>query len=301
MKSKDTLRLLKSIRLFDQIPERQLEALQKHLTPVEFKDGALVFEEGAPGDSMFFVTSGRVRISKRAQAGENKDLAILGPGECFGEMALVDNVARSASAHANGPTSLMRLHRDDLNRWLKSHPELAVDVFAQLVQVFTRRLRRTSNELTLLFDLSHVMIEAPASGQELLTRVLDHILPHLEGDWSAAACLYNPFNDEMEQVAAQGPTEARALKTQLPPRDEKRSLWLDDRWFYVSLPGRRQPHGYLLFHTENPMKTEERDEAARTLSAVGRLLASALENLDFRLDESLRERLKQRVIHGADL
>ena len=86
----DKLAMLKSIPLLGQIPGRPLSALGELLSPLECTDGAVIFEEGAPGDSLYFVTKGRVRISKNVGGDKRQDLAILGPGDCFGEMALLD-------------------------------------------------------------------------------------------------------------------------------------------------------------------------------------------------------------------
>jgi CRP-like cAMP-binding protein len=299
MEHQEKLRLLKSVQLLGQIPERQLEALGEFLTPVELTDGAVIFEEGTKGDSLYFVTGGRVRISKRVAEGELKDLAILGPGDCFGEMALVDDVVRSAQAAALGDAKLFQLHRDDMNRWLKSHPELAVDFFAHLVQTLTRRLRRTSSELTLIYDLSHSLLEQWETGKALLSRVLEHVVPHLEGEWSAAAYLYNMFNDEMDFVAGCGPFDFAAIHAKLPPMKETRSLWIDEHVYYASLPGDKRPHGYLIFHSAADLREEQRTEIGRTLTTVAQLLTSALENINHRLDQSLRERLKQQTSHGA--
>jgi CRP-like cAMP-binding protein len=299
MDPKERLQLLKSVRLLETIPEGQLATLGEFLAPVEFTDGAVIFEEGGHGDSLYFVTSGRVRISKRVSAGEMKDLAILGPGDCFGEMALVDDVARSAQAAAVGTAKLFRLHRDDMNRWLKSHPELAVDFFSHLVQVLSRRLRRTSGELTLIYDLSHMLLEPWESGKALLAKVLGHVVPHLEGNWSAAAHLYNVFNDEMDFVAGGGPFDFAGVQGKLPPVKETRNIWIEDHVYYVSLPGEKRPHGYLIFHSEADLKDEQRTEIGRTLTTVAQFLSSALENIDHRVEEGLRERLKQKTTHGA--
>ena len=96
MDPKEKLQLLKAVRLLEAIPEGQLATLGEFLTPVEFADGAVIFEEGGKGDSLFFVTGGRVRISKRVAAGEMKDLAILGPGDCLA--MVTDGVTESESA-----------------------------------------------------------------------------------------------------------------------------------------------------------------------------------------------------------
>lgn len=300
MDSQEKLRLLKSVRLLDQIPEKQLAALGEFLTPVAAADGTVIFEEGAPGDSLYFVTGGRVRISKRVSSGGMKDLAILGPGDCFGEMALVEDVARSARASAVGPTALFRLGREEMNRWLKSHPELAMDFFAELVQVLSRRLRRTSSELTLIYDLSHMLLEPWESGKALLAKVLGHVVPHLEGTWSAGAHLYNIYNDEMDFVTGCGPHDFAAEQGQLPPVQETRNIWLHDHVYYVSLPGEKRPLGYLIFHSESALQDDQRAEIGRTLTTVAQLLTSALENIGHRVEEGLRERLKEST-HGAYL
>lgn len=300
MDQKQKLDLLKSVRLLDQIPEKQLAALGEFLVPVEAADGGVIFEEGAKGDSLYFVTSGKVRISKKVASGESKDLAILGPGDCFGEMTLVEDVVRSAQAAALGPTGLFRLGREDMNRWLKSHPELAVDFFAELVQVLSRRLRRTSSELTLIYDLSHMLLEPWDSGKALLNKVLAHVVPHLEGNWSAAAHLYNVFNDEMDFVAGCGAHDFAAEQGRLPPVAETRNIWLHDHVYYVSLPGEKRPHGYLIFHSEADLKDDGRAEIGRTLTTVAQLLTSALENINHRVEEGLRARLKESS-HGAYL
>jgi len=299
MEPQDKVRLLKTVRLLEAIPEHQLETLSEFLALVEFAEDSVIFAEGSSGDSIYFVTGGRVRISKRVSAGELKDLALLGPGDCFGEMALIEDVSRSAQAAAMGSTKLLRLHRDDMNRWLKAHPELAVDFFAHLVQTLSGRLRRTSSELTLIYDLSHMLLEPWESGQALLAKVLAHVLPHLEGNWSAAAHLYNVFNDEMDFVAGCGPFAFAAVQGRLPSVKETRNIWIDDHVYYVSLPGDKRPHGYLIFHCEGDPKDDQRAEIGRTLTTVAQLLTSALENINHRIDENLRDRLKKQTSHGA--
>jgi CRP-like cAMP-binding protein len=290
--SVDKIKLLKSLHLLDQIPERELGALGEYLKLHELEDRAVVFEEGSKGDSLFFIVTGHVRISKKIGKG-SKDLAILGPGDSFGEMAVMDPQPRSARASAQGAASLFELGRGDLDRWLKSHPDLAMGFFAELVQVQSKRLRRSSSELTLLFDLSSLLLEPVPSGKELLTQVLVRVLPHLPGSWSAAAYLYNMFNEEMELGASKGDFDFKKLGKKLPPANETRNLWLDDSAFYVSLPGTKRPEGFLIFHAPAPLSDDDRNETGRTLTAVARLVTSALENISHRTEDTLRDRLSK--------
>jgi CRP-like cAMP-binding protein len=295
----DKLRLLKSLKLFSRVPEEQLIKLEEFLKPVTLADGEAIFHEGSPGDSLYFIAEGRVRIAKllpREGAPSEpplfKDLSILAPGDCFGEMALIESVTRSAEAIASGPTTLLRLGREDLDRWLAANPTLALGFFAQLVQVISGRLRRSSNELTLLFDLSQILLEQSSSARDLLSRVLDRIAPHLEGAWSAGAYAYNEFNDEME-LAATHDDFASVPEASKSAAAEGRSGWLDEQTYVVSFPGPRRTLGCFLFRRSTPLSEEERTEIHRTLTTTARLISTAIENISFRAEESFRSRLKK--------
>lgn len=297
MAAPDRVALLRTLELFDQHPKERLEALAGYLEPVSLADGAEIFAEGTEGDGLYFIVSGRVRVAKKLGGGGEKDLASLGPGDCLGEMALVDSVKRSASAYASGACELLRLKRDDLTRWLKTDSTLAMQFFAELVAVQSRRLRRTSSEVALLYDLSSLLLESNDSGKALLAKALDRLLPHLEGDWSADARVYNVFNEELDLAAARGEALPDAP---VPGAAAPFSAWTDERTLALVLRAPKRLLGVLRFRSAAAPDSARKAETARTLEAAGRLLGSALENLEFRTDEALRERLRSRS-HGTSL
>lgn len=302
MQPSEKFRLLKSLHLLGQIPENQLATLVDFLKPVQFEDGAVIFDEGSKGASLFFISGGQVRIFKRAADKTSKDLAIMGPGDCFGEMALIEEVARSASAAAVGSCVLFELGREDLNRWLKSHPEQAMQFFAELVQIQSKRLRRTSNELTILFDLSNLLLDQKLTGPMFATQILDRVLTHLEGEWSAAVYLHNEFSAEMEFIAAQGNLNLQETAHKIISKHEGAAdAWVDDSTFHVALLGQKKIIGHLVFSCKTPLSQEERNDVGRTLTTVSRLVTSALENISFRTDESLRARLKLAQSYGTSI
>ncbi len=294
MAAPDRVALLRSLELFDQYPEERLRALSSYLEPVSFDDGAEVFAEGTIGDGLYFVVSGRVRVTKRLSGGGQKDLASVGPGDCLGEMALLDAVARSAGAYASGQAELMCLKRDDLKKWLAADPTLAMQFFSELVQVQSRRLRRTSAELALLYDLSMLLVEPATSPVSLLERALGRVLPHFEGDWSACAFAYNPYNEEMDPAGSAGKEPFGPEAAALPAKTAPEQAWADERTLALVLRSPTKLLATLRFRAGAALDEGRRIETARTLSAVSRLLTSALENLDFRADEALRRRLQTR-------
>ncbi len=294
MAAPDRVALLRSLELFDQYPEDRLRSLSAYLEPAPFPDGAEVFAEGAAGDGLYFVVSGRVRVTKRLSGGGQKDIATLGAGDCLGEMALLDETPRSAGAYASGSTELLRLKRDDLKRWLAADPSLAMQFFAELVSVQSRRLRRTSSELAMLTDLSALLVEPASTAADLLSRALGRVLPHLEGSWSAAAYAYNHYNDEMDSAGAAGPEAFGPEAAAVPGKSAAPLAWDDERTLSLAMRSPSKLLATLRVRSSEKLDEGRRAETARLLSAVARLLSSALENIDFRADEALRRRLEKR-------
>ena len=296
MKKTTPLALLRALGLFSRFPDKRLSALSLHLEPLSFADGEEIFAEASSGDGLYLVASGRVRVTKRLAAGGLKDLASLGAGDCFGEMALLDAAPRSAGAYAGGAAELMRLKREDLKGWLASDAAGAMDFFAALVSIQSERLRRTSSELAMLHDLASLLVEPAATPATLLSRAIERVLPHLEGAWSAAACAYNPYNEEMDLAGAHGPEAFGPEIGSIPPSSSATLVWENDaRTLALTLRSPTKLLATLYLRCSIALDEGRRAEVGRTLSSVAQLLTSALENLDFRADEVLRRRLKMRT------
>src|SRR5262249_8040415 len=156
-----------------------IQGLAEVLKPRKVPDGALIFEEGSQGMSMYFVASGRIRIYKQAASGATRELAIVEPGDFFGEMALVDEVPRSATAEAIGSTLLFELYSEDLARWVKNSAPQGLEFFSELSHVLAKRLRKTSRELTLHFDLSSLLGGHRTTATDFVREALERVLSQL--------------------------------------------------------------------------------------------------------------------------
>jgi len=106
------------------------------------KSGDVVFREGEPGDQMYIVTKGLVRIEKHSNVGPIV-LMEARPGDFFGEMAMLEETNRTATATAVTETSLMVFERHDLNDLFDKQPEVAERIIVSLV----RRLKHTTDQL----------------------------------------------------------------------------------------------------------------------------------------------------------
>lgn len=100
-----------------------------------YRKGEVIFEESAPGYEMFIVHSGKVRLMKKATGGEEKTLAVLSPGEFFGEMSLIDGSPRSTSAVTEDDgTNLIALDMTKFIYLIQQHPQFSFTIMGKLSQ-----------------------------------------------------------------------------------------------------------------------------------------------------------------------
>ena len=129
--------------LFDELLDDEFTELATELQSREFEEGSTVVEEGAPGDSMFIVASGRVRVTTK-KGDEELELAELGAGEFFGEAALLSGRPRTATIRALEPVHCLELTRSSLDRILEKHPRVR-----EVMDDFNRRRAASTIETIL--------------------------------------------------------------------------------------------------------------------------------------------------------
>jgi CRP/FNR family cyclic AMP-dependent transcriptional regulator len=135
--------ILSRAGIFQGVEPSAVSALTQQLQPVEFPRGHTVFAQGEPGDRLYIIISGKVKIGHRSPDGQESLLTILGPSDMFGEMSLFDPGPRTASATTITEVRAVSMDRDALRTWIADRPEIA----EQLLRVLARRLRRTNNNL----------------------------------------------------------------------------------------------------------------------------------------------------------
>jgi CRP/FNR family transcriptional regulator, cyclic AMP receptor protein len=118
-------------------------ALITYLHPVEFPRGYSVFGEGEPGDRLYIIISGKVKLGRRSSDGRQNILAVMGPSDMFGELSIFDPGPRTSSATTVTKVRAVSMDRDALEAWITDRPEIA----EQLLRVLARRLRRTNDNL----------------------------------------------------------------------------------------------------------------------------------------------------------
>ena len=136
--------IISRVPLFAGLQPDQYAALAARTETVSLRRGEILFEEQEPGDRLYIITEGKIKLGHSAPDGRESLLAILGPGEIIGELTLFDPGPRTATAAAVSSAQLMSLEHHDLIEILNVNPELAQHMLRALAQ----RLRRTNESLS---------------------------------------------------------------------------------------------------------------------------------------------------------
>ena len=137
------LGILKKVPLFSELNNDELEAVRGIVTTYEVSKKNIVVQEGEPGDAMYIILDGSVKISYYTADGQEVVLSILSNGSFFGEMALLDSQPRSATVTTMENTRLGQIRRRDMEHLLMAKPAITLKLLSEVVS----RLRRTSQVL----------------------------------------------------------------------------------------------------------------------------------------------------------
>ncbi|MHB1065930.1 MAG: Crp/Fnr family transcriptional regulator [Candidatus Nanopelagicales bacterium] len=129
--------------LFAALDPQDAAALRASLRETLVARGEALFNEGEPGDRMYIIIDGKVKLGQTSADGRETLLGVLGPGENFGELSLFDPGLRTSTATALTDAVVLGIGNEQLRPWLAGRPEVA----AALLQALARRLRRTNEAM----------------------------------------------------------------------------------------------------------------------------------------------------------
>jgi CRP/FNR family transcriptional regulator, cyclic AMP receptor protein len=137
------LSVLRKHPIFSDLAPDAFDQLCRYAQPTSLKRGATLFAKGDPGHSLYAVISGTVKISVSSPDGRNAILNLIGAGEVFGEMSVLDGRVRSADAIANTNCEILVIDRRDFLPFVHSQPALAM----KFIELLCERLRWTSDQV----------------------------------------------------------------------------------------------------------------------------------------------------------
>jgi len=150
------LLMLKGISIFADLDDKSLVELGRLFKEKIFDQKEIIFEEGSIGNTMMIITSGEVRISQKACSDSESEeaLVILKKGDVFGEMALLEDLPRSATTIAHTNVITLEISREDFLNYIHKDSENGVKILLKLSRILSSRLRETDVKLKTFVSLS---------------------------------------------------------------------------------------------------------------------------------------------------
>ncbi|WP_227766894.1 Crp/Fnr family transcriptional regulator [Zhaonella formicivorans] len=137
------LQALKRIPIFSDLSEEHLEELNKVILVRRYKKGMLVFVEGEPGDALYFVRKGVIKLSKTMEDGREQILHFVKDGDIFAEVLLFDGGPFPATAEVMEEAEVGIIRNKDIDNYLRQHPDIAL----QILKIMSKRLRRAQAQI----------------------------------------------------------------------------------------------------------------------------------------------------------
>jgi len=149
MSADGLVEFLRGVAMFAEMTDAELASLARDLRRRSLVSGETLFYQGDPGRSLYIIESGTIRIYVHAEDGQEVSVVLYGPGDLFGEMSLLDQLPRSATAVAMEDAVLWVMSGDDFYRHLHINHQLALNVMLTL----STRLRETNEAVKSLASL----------------------------------------------------------------------------------------------------------------------------------------------------
>ncbi|MCP5096610.1 MAG: Crp/Fnr family transcriptional regulator [Chloroflexi bacterium] len=144
------INFLNQTTLFADLLQRELQAIAKDMRPRHYKPGDIIFHEGDPGQVLYLIKSGQIRIFVNGLAGSQTNVILFGrPGDIFGELAVIDGLPRSATAAALHNTTLYTMQRDQFRYHMRQCPQLSLN----FMKVLSSRVRYNTLQVDSLATL----------------------------------------------------------------------------------------------------------------------------------------------------
>ena len=143
--------ILSSMPTFNKMSNSQIKSLIELTHNRFYEAGEYVFHQGDPGIGLYIIQDGEIRITQTTPDNKQYDIVKFERGEFFGELALLDNTRRSASAIASRDSTLTVLFRPDLDDFINRYPKIGIEILKGMSKIIATRLRNVNSEYLALY------------------------------------------------------------------------------------------------------------------------------------------------------
>lgn len=142
----DEVAFFRNVPIFHGLSSRQLARVMLAMQKRTYRSGEILFEEGQVGKAVFIIKTGQVELSRSGPSG-HRSLGVLGPGQMFGEMALLEQMLRTATATVVEDGEISLLYTATLEALVRDHPHIGVKLLRNMAIMLSALLRKTNREL----------------------------------------------------------------------------------------------------------------------------------------------------------
>ena len=187
-------------------------------------------------------------------------------------------------------TALYEVDRRHFFSFIKERPETGISIFSGIMRTLFRRLQHTSNELTMLFDLSRLLLARHKSPAEFFSAVVDEMRIYLEGSWNVKAYIYNIYNAEYEEIYSRGSFPGEGEPRALPVRPE--GGWLNDSVYTMICSAEGRPLACAVFERPERLSPVEKNSLAVIFNTISSIAGSAMINIEHQAETAMLEKLR---------
>lgn len=298
---KNDMENLKGMPIFKNFSQNMLEEFAQFFNQTEYNENDVIFKEKSEGDTLFIIVSGEVVIEKRLspKLPEYMPLAIMGKGDFFGEMAVLEGHARSAQARASKDTILYAIKRAEFFAFIKKHPEAGISIFTEIIKSVLERLQHTSNELTMLFDMSKLIMGENKSASTFINKTVEEVSAHLDGSWNINGYMYNRFSETYDLTSSKETFIEDMGKKELKGK-ALQSGWLNNNSYLMTFSAYNKVLGYIIFTRSAALSEQEKNNLATMFSTIASILSTTIANINYWTD-SIAKAIESGLIAPTDI
>jgi CRP/FNR family transcriptional regulator len=143
---------LKKFTLFKDFSDSELKKISAIIKETSYPKGAVVYEEGSPGQGLHIIDKGRVRVTRKTKEGVKQVLHVMRPNSFFGELSFLDGRAHSASIETLEKTNVLVIKKEDMDKFLKQNPLIAYKMVRDITIAICEILRSMNDKFIIMVD-----------------------------------------------------------------------------------------------------------------------------------------------------
>lgn len=251
----------------------------------------IVFDEGDESTSIFLIEEGSVVIEKaiNKEKTEFKELAYISAPSFIGEIALFENLKRTARARTLSECKMIEINQENFKEILRIKPDIAGKILFFISKTLALRLAHTSKELTLLYDISKQLTERYTEEKEFLKKLSEEISIYFS-ECEIETYYYNFFNDEFEKVWELSPYK----NPDIDLKNYRNSQWIDNTNYIAVISDDKQTKAVIVYSFERELSNHEINDYTTIFNTISYIALAGIKEASRNKEVMLMEKLKKR-------